>query len=269
MSESTLADRCRQGEPLTDVLIIDMHCHGGPWHNFNIPEGGSFASMVHAMDLLGFDTCVCSPHVAIGPGYHEGNRAVMAAADEFPGRILPYVTINPNYPLAEIEAEIAHWHDLGRIKAFKIHPALHGASATHEGYRPAYEYAQAHSLPILSHSWDGDPLGGVPVLASLADRFPNASFIVGHSASSWAIARDGAAATHERPNIYLDLTGSILLRGLLEAMVAEARTDRILFGTDMPFIDPRAGLGRVLNARISDDDKRLILGLTAKRLFRL
>jgi len=39
--------------------------------------------------------------------------------------------------------------------------------------------------------------------------------------------------------------------------------------TDNPFIDPRPGLGRLLMARITDDEKRQILGLNAKRVFRL
>jgi predicted TIM-barrel fold metal-dependent hydrolase len=269
MSELTLAERCRQGDVLTDVTVIDCHCHMGPYHNFNIPEGGSPESMVHAMDLIGTTACVVSPHLCIGPGYREGNRQVMAAADKFPGRIIPYVTINPNYPLAEIEAEIAHWHDLGRIVAFKIHPQLHGASASHPGYAPVYEYAHAHVLPILSHSWAGDNLGGPAMLAALAAKYPKASFLIAHSASGWQMVDEACAAAHEQPRVYLDLTGSVLLRGLLEGVIERIGADRVLFGTDMPFIDPRAGLGRVLMSGLSDAEKRLVLGLNAKRLFGL
>ena len=42
--------------------------------------------------------------------------------------------------------------------------------------------------------------------------------------------------------------------------------DRILFGTDLPFLDPRPQLGRVAFAKISDDEKRLVLGLNAARV---
>ncbi len=50
-------------------------------------------------------------------------------------------------------------------------------------------------------------------------------------------------------------------------MVHEAGADRVLFGTDLPFLDPRPQLGRVAFAKISDDEKRLILGLNASRIF--
>ncbi len=51
-------------------------------------------------------------------------------------------------------------------------------------------------------------------------------------------------------------------------MVRRVGAERILWGTDI-FIDPRPALGRLLMARLSDEDKRLILGLNAKRIFRL
>ncbi len=37
----------------------------------------------------------------------------------------------------------------------------------------------------------------------------------------------------------------------------------------MPFLDSRAQVGRILTARLTDDEKRLILGLNAVRLFDL
>ncbi len=52
-------------------------------------------------------------------------------------------------------------------------------------------------------------------------------------------------------------------------MVARVGADRILWGTDNPFIDPRPGLGRMLCAEVSDEDKRKMLGLNAKRLYKV
>jgi len=197
MALEKLQDYCVTGTALEGEFIVDDHAHMGPWNNFNVPEDGSAAAMVRSMDTLGIDITFCSPHIAIGPDYLEGNRQVAEAAEQFPGRIVPYITINPNYPLEEIRAEIQHWHESTGIKGFKR--------------KVAREYEQ----------------------------------------------------------YYLDLAGSVLLYGGLETMVERAGAEKILFGTDVPFIDPRPGLGRILCARISDDDKRKILGLNAKRLFDL
>ena len=265
----TLTEACRAGAVLEDEYIVDAHTHMGPWYNFHVPEEGTAASMVHAMDLLGFDAAVVSPHIAIGPDYQKGNRDAAAAAREFPGRMIPYVTVNPNYGREEIEAEIAHWEREGGIKAFKIHPSCHEYKASGENYYPVYEYAGAHGLPVLSHSWAGDPLGGPSLLSDLAGKFPDANFLIAHAASSWQIVDEGTQEVGRRDNVYLDLTGSRLIYGLLEEMVARVGAERVVFGTDMPFIDPRPGLGRVMMSRLSDDEKRLVLGLNAQRIFGL
>ncbi|MBC7287458.1 MAG: amidohydrolase [Armatimonadetes bacterium] len=265
--KSLLAEKLLQGE-LIDDLIIDAHAHLGPWHNFFVRRGGWADAMVESMDACGIDVAIVAPHVAIGPDERRGNEQAYEAAARHPRRIVPYVVVNPNRGADGVEAEILHWESAG-IRAFKLHPAVHQYPAAGANYRPVYEYANEHSLPILSHCWDGDPHGAPSVVAGLAAEYPNASFIIGHAASSWSIIQTACEEVARRANVYLDLTGSPLWYGGLEYLVANADPARILFGSDNPFIDPRPPLGRVLFARISDEHKRMILGLNAKRLFRL
>lgn len=267
MSRSVLRDRCLAGE-LAGELVIDAHAHLGPWHNFWVRQGGWAGPMVESMDQCGITTTLVAPHVAIGPDERLGNEQGYQAQEEFPGRIVAYVTINPNRPRQAVEAEIMRWEKPG-VRGFKLHPSLHGYHASGEGYRPAYEYADAHGLPILSHCWDGDPHGAPSVVAGLADEYPRAYFIIGHAASSWGAIETSCAEAGRRKNVYLDLAGSGLWYGALEYMVEHAGAERITLGTDSPFFDPRPPLARVLMARISDEDKRLILGVNAQRLFGL
>ncbi|MBI3948685.1 MAG: amidohydrolase [Armatimonadetes bacterium] len=254
------------GEILKEEFIVDAHAHMGPWFNFHVPEGGTPASMVHAMDRLGIRLSIISPHICIGPCYLEGNRQARAAAKEYPGRLVPFVTINPNYPAAEIRAEIEHWDRNGGIIGFKFHPACHKAPASHAGYRPALEYAQARGLPILSHNWTGDPVNGKSTLFGLAQAYPNVTFIIAHACAGFEGHCESARSL---PNVMLDTTGSGLGYDVVPEMVRRVGADRVIFGTDNPFIDPRPGLGRLFMARITDDQKRLILGLNARRVFRL
>jgi len=257
------------GEILRDEFIVDAHGHMGTWYNFHIPEGGTPASMVHSMDLVGIDTTIIAPHLCIGPGYRQGNRDAYEAAAQFPGRLIPFVTINPNYPKEEIEAEIEHWDRHGGIKGFKFHSSCHKAPANHANYYPVFDYCQARGLPILSHTWEGDPMDGKKTLYGLAEAFPQITFIIGHAASGWAVIDPNCEAAKALPNVMLDTTGSGLTYDAIPEMVRRVGAERIMFGTDNPFIDPRPGLGRMLMARITDDEKRLILGLNAKRIFKL
>ncbi len=68
------------------------------------------------------------------------------------------------------------------------------------------------------------------------------------------------------PNIYLEICTSYRNPGSIEAMVEGAGEDRVLFGSDMPLMEPRINLGRVMTSRISEDARRKVLGENAARL---
>lgn len=99
----------------------------------------------------------------------------------------------------------------------------------------------------------------------MAAQFPGMKILLGHSGIvEEDIYRD---AVRRHDNIFLETCCSMAWYGLVERLAAMAGADRVLFGTDMPFMSPDQQIGRILFARISDDDKRHILGLNARRLF--
>ena len=51
--------------------------------------------------------------------------------------------------------------------------------------------------------------------------------------------------------------------------VNELGDDRILYGSDLPLIDARFGVGRIVTAKISEHSKRKILGLNALKVLNL
>lgn len=270
MSECSLLEKLKNGIRLDDETVIDCHGHMGPWYNFHIPGGGTAESMVGNMDLVGIDMIVAAPHIAIGPDFQEGNRQAIEAAQQYPDRIVPYITVNPRYSVAQVEAEIALYHEmLGGIKAFKFHSSCHGVDCSHLGYGPVYDYANEHKLPILSHAWNGPGKEGESFLSQQAAAYPNIAFVHAHSGNGWDTIYKLVPEAHARPNVYLDLAGSGLPYGGLEYMVREAGADRVLLGTDLPFIDVRPQIGRLLAARITDDEKRMVMGLNAKCVYGL
>lgn len=266
---SQLAQICFAGQPVADELVIDMHAHLGPWFAFPVSHAGSPEAMLQQMDALGIDIAIFSPHLAIGPDYQEGNRQAREAHEKYPDRLWPYFTPNPGYPWPEIEQEIRRWADDGILIGFKLHPGLHEYKTTDESLLPLYEYAEAHELPILSHEWNGEPIDDLPPMKALAQRYPHIQFLCAHSANEWEAMEKCVEAAADQDNAYLDLTGSIMYYGLLEEMVRRLGAEHVLFGTDIPFIDARPQVGRVLMAKLSDDQKRLILGLNAQRIFDL
>ncbi|MCL6519284.1 MAG: amidohydrolase family protein [Armatimonadetes bacterium] len=259
-----LMDKVRRGIPLNDLLVIDAHCHMGRWHNFNIPKGDA-AGMIEMMDRLGIRSCIVAHHSAIGPDFRYGNDEVLSAMAKFPKRIYGYATVNPNYPEAELVAELERCISAGMV-GVKIHPDVHQCNVDDEKYRPVWEWANERRLPLLSHTSTGGR-NPVKTFEKLAEMYPNVSIILGHSGFGSEGANQSIQAALKYPNINLELTGSVIVYGTLERMVKQIGAERVLFGTDIPFLDARPQIGRVAFAKISEEDKQKILGLNAARIF--
>jgi predicted TIM-barrel fold metal-dependent hydrolase len=73
----------------------------------------------------------------------------------------------------------------------------------------------------------------------------------------------------EHPQVYLDLAGDIFCHRLVETLSAELPPNKLLFGSDFPWLDPRANLSRVLLAEIPDEAKRRILRDNAWEAYQL
>lgn len=261
--------RVRAGEVLADELIIDCHTHLGPWFNFSIPGDPWAEGMLRAMDTCGIDLAACAPHWAISSNMPAGNQLIAEVVARYPGRFIGYCTISPHYPAEEIWAELERHILHGNLSGIKIHPNVHRYPANGPLYRPMWEFAQQQALPVLSHTWESDRECGPRLFVEIAKEFPNVSILLGHAGGTPAGREEAMATAQECEALYLDLTGSQLPHGLLEVMVRKVGAERILFGTDIPFVDCRPQIGYVAAARLSDDEKRLILGKNAQRLFKL
>ena len=77
---------------------------------------------------------------------------------------------------------------------------------------------------------------------------------------------EAVAAAQECENIYLETCSSFSEHGAMEFLVNGAGEDRVLFGSDMPLIEPRHQIAKITTADLSDQAKRKILGLNAMRI---
>lgn len=261
--------KARAGNPLRGEVVIDCHTHMGPWFNFSIPKDPWAEGMIAAMDTCGIQQVVCAPHVAIGPDTPWGNDLVADAVRRFPDRFVGYCTVNPNYPEREMVAEMDRLITRGPFRGIKIHPSVHLYPSDGPNYRPMWAFAHEHGLPVLVHTWESDRLCGPLMFAGIGKTYPKAQVLLGHSGASAVGMDQSIQAAREAGNVHLDLTASYLPFGMLEVVVASVGAERVLFGTDTPFLDGRPKVGQVAAARIPDEDKRRIFGLNAKRLFKL
>lgn len=243
-----------EGKPLDGVKIMDAHSHMGDYNAFYIPDP-SAEGMVRVMDLVGIDTACVTPHTAsCGSDYREGNDQIMEAMRNHPGRFLGYCTINPNYP-KEIKEEMKRCFDVRGFMGIKLHPFCHGVEIDYKGYNPVYEFANEHKIPVLFHTTGKSD---VMFIEHLAETYPDANFIMGHAGFGMRAQEYAMEAVNCHNNIYVDIAISFTYEGNVEWMVESVGSQKVLYGSDMPFFDPRPAVGRVALADLTDEEKENI-----------
>lgn len=260
-----MIEEVMDGRPVTAFEMIDAHAHLGWWHNFFVPKRTA-ADMVHSMDRVGTRCCVAGAHAGISTDYRMGNSQMIEAMREFPGRFHGYCCVNPHYPADEMRDELKRCFDAGMI-AIKFHPSLHGYPIDGPGYKPAWEYANEHGLVILSHTESGGGTCSVAMVGKCAAMYPNARVLFGHSGFGLGGARQCVQVAPSSPNMYFDITSSTPDLGLVEMLVDGIGADRVLFATDLPFIDSRMQLGRMAFSKLDDAQMGLVLAGNARKLF--
>ena len=253
-------------------MITDAHCHLGRSPQFHFPDV-TVRTMLTVMDRLGIDRAVCC-HLAMlqgawDLGYHES----LEAFHETSGRIVFLVAYDPNEPqsLGLVDRCLAREEFVG----LKIHPSLHSCPAEDKRYDAVWQLAARRRVPILTHSWDASRQNPVQKLSfpnrfeSYLARYPEVTLILGHSGGRYRGHIAAAEMARRFPNVLLDTSGDCYTLGLIEYLVEQAGPDKLMFGSDMTWIDPRTQLGMILDADVPTDAKRKILGQNAARIFNL
>lgn len=245
--------------------IYDMHGHMGFYHSIYFPRGDT-AGMIRTMDEAGVRMLTFSHHTALNSP-DLANRPSIEAVRRYPDRLRAYCMVNPNYPeqiARDLDAFDALFPDV--YVGFKFLSDYHAIPLTDPRYAPAWEYADARELLVLAHTWGGSPYDGEVVVREVATRYPHVKFLLGHSChGKWD---EAIQLTRDFPNIYLELTAIFDDRGVIELFVAGAGSDRMLFGTDLPWFDPHHAVGVLLSAQITDEDRHNICHRNAERLLR-
>jgi predicted TIM-barrel fold metal-dependent hydrolase len=264
--------------------IIEMHGHLGPYYGAYLPLA-NIAKMRATMARQGVVRAVCSPHIGMFGDPDEGNATMQQTIDAYPDDFLGYWMYNPNYFHRAAES-------LGRLDrsrgfvGLKLGPDYHMCALTDPRYAPALAFADERRMLVLIHTWGFSEFDPPQQVAEVAARYPRAQFLMGHSGYGDWEASVGVA--RDLPNAYLELTavyvahdfsmqpgGSstpvqlrscLSVNGIIEHMVEEASSKKVILGMDLPWYSPHFGAGAVLFARIDDEARHDILHRNAERL---
>ena len=125
-----------------------------------------------------------------------------AAVRRHPKRLRAYLVFHPHL-LDQSIAEMKRVLEASSpFAGFKLHGALHQYTPDGPNYRPLFEFAHEHGLPVLYHY-----AGEVDRSAAIAKRYPRMNLILAH------LGGGGEAVIpflKSVPNLYIDTCSSTL-----------------------------------------------------------
>ena len=246
------------------TLVIDFHGHSEGMDHLAMRSDP--ALMLRAMDAAGIDMA-CIFNCAHPDGVRGNDRTALWAA-QYPQRFIGFAYVSPLLPAQTMLAELERAFNVLKFRGIKLYPPSTPWPLNEPIWDPIYAFANARGLPVIFHT-DTERLSRPRYLADIAPRFPNAYFIAGHSGNTAEGRAEAIAAARACPNVYLETCSTFRTPGAIEELVNGAGADRVLYGSDQPLMDPRAQIGKIITADISDESKRLVLGGNARRLLRL
>jgi predicted TIM-barrel fold metal-dependent hydrolase len=179
-----------------------------------------------------------------------------------------FATVNPNYTdhaIREIERCVAR----GAI-GIKL---LASRRADDPLLDPIAELAGERGLPILHHiwqhrrrEWPSQEISDGTDLARLAARHRDATFILAHIGGGGDYMHTFPAVV-DQPNIFPDLSGSGVDRGMLDEAIEVLGASRLLWACDLTMETGWAKLRALEVLGLSDEDLSGIRWRNAERIF--
>jgi len=258
-------------------MLIDVHAHflhdrtpRADWRERNasrLRAGERAGITIHVASILGSWGLTSPTYFPSLPDLRYGNDYLLALQREHPRQIRGYVAVNPNYT-AETLAEIRRCLDAGMV-GIKLAASRRADDSLLD---PICSLAAERQAPVLHHIWQhrrrdypGQEASDAVELGRLAARHPKVSFLLAHigGGGDWL---HSLPAIRRIPNILVDLSGSGVDGGMLEACLAAVGVERLLWGCDLTIETGWAKL-RYLGHLLSDEELELIRWRNAARIF--
>jgi len=262
--QDSLIETAKSGLPI-NLNIIDAHAHLADKEQ--VVSGytplikSSHSEIYNKNRKLGIKKCCVSSWLAIWSDHRHGNEITLNAIEMFPDHFIGYASFHPVY-VEDWEQELEHWFVVNGFKGIKPYYPRTMIPYNDKRWAPLFEFGNRKRLFALLHPSDNF----INEVEEISALYPDLNFLLAHTGIGFKHARDLIELAKIRENIFLELTFTDVPDGLIEFLVDEIGSDKIIFGTDQPMRDPAPQLGWVVYSRISVEDKEKILGLNMQKI---
>lgn len=192
------------------------------------------------------------------------NQTALKLRDYYKGRYIPGFHIHPDY-LDESIKEIDKMKELGVNLIGEIVPFLHGYFIkNNNNLDEILDYAQKKDMVVSIHTMEHI------YMDELIKKHKHLKIVMAHPGEHTDVFRH-IDRMKLSDNCYLDLSGNGITRfGMLNRLVKEVGSERLIYGSDYPICNPIPFLkGVVDDMYLTDLEKENILSKNAKRLLKI
>lgn len=247
--------------------IIDTHAHIGSYYEFPM-RMNRLNEIVETAKSYGIIKMCVSHNFAFLYDSKVGNSFTYEAVKQYPDFFLFGGLLDPWWSAEQIEEEfnnidsnVTMWNEL--------HPALHKYPISGEGYRIILDLVKENPKPVLFHTDENDKYSKPGQMELLIKLYPDIPFIIGHSGNVIGGFEIAANIVKKYDNAFLDSTFSRNYLGLMKWMIGKVGAEKITFGTDMPFLNGAAEVGKLYELGVSESDRQKIFHDNAVKLLKL
>jgi uncharacterized protein len=258
--------------------LIDAHAHflhagvgRSDWRAVNdarFRAGHRIGITYHVASILGSYGFTSPTYFPSPTDVVAGNDAMIALLNGEADWVRMLAVVNPNDTKHGLK-EIVRCMKAGAI-GVKL---LASRRADDRLLDPIAELAAEHGLPILHHiwqhrrrEWPSQEISDGADLARLAERHPAVNFILAHLGGGGDYMHT-FAAVRDHQNIFPDLSGSGVDRGMLDQALEALGPSRLLWGSDLTMETGFAKLRALDVIGVKGEDLENIRWKNAARIF--
>lgn len=236
--------------------IYDAHVHFGPstqWVPYVNPVV-SIEDVLEKMEEYGIGKSIVFPNPHVGDRYPELNDLMHSAQEEHPERIVSFGRVDPRRG-PEAVGEIRRIHGLG-LTGLKLHPYVECFRPDHPFFRDMFGEIHDLDMTLLIHT--GTMFSSPGYLKEVLKSYPQLKIILGH------LQEGCISLLRSFENVYSDTSGC---RVKLLEYACETCEDKIVFGSDYPYLSYRVQMEVVRAAELSEAVRtKIFTGNLAKLL---
>lgn len=247
---------------------------------FDNPGTGTIEDVLKNMSIEGIDYTIMANFAPLKI-LHSNNKWTLDTSRKH-SSLISLVSFHPDMEVCFVS--LLKEYIIDGAKGIKLHPMAQGFDPNDIRLKDMYETCNELSLPVVFHCGRVanarlNEFSDVEIIEPLIKRYGNIPFILTHMADG--NVNDVLRLSEIYDNVYFDT--SIVITGyppigetnepswtedcIVEDIVNRVGADRLIFGSDYPWGSPGHDLKRFMGMNLNGEQKKLILGENARRLF--